>query len=152
VKLSAVSLPYALSASAGTPLSDRDVLRALVDGADLLGMDRNEGAFLLVRTTPQLLEYLATMDAAVEDAEGEEDDEENGDGQRVDSQLVATQISGACDDDEEDDASGDSCDLGEDDGCVDQPDFQSRILEPTHHDAMEAFRMGAWIQTRTAAG
>lgn len=52
--------------------TDHDVLRELVNNADLLGHDSDRGVWLLVRTTPQLLEWLATMDAATEnDEEGD---------------------------------------------------------------------------------
>lgn len=50
-------------------LTDRDVLRALIDGADHLGTNRNGESWLLVRTTAELIDHLATLDAETADDE-----------------------------------------------------------------------------------
>ena len=57
--------------------TDRTILQALVDNADLVGHAADGCAFLLVRTTPELLAFLAEMDAQADDAE------DNGDGDPV---------------------------------------------------------------------
>lgn len=69
--------------------TDRDALREIAEGADVLGPDVDGGAWVLVRTTQELVDYLAHLDAEVEDWEDEldggspdgrtEDDEDNGD-------------------------------------------------------------------------
>lgn len=64
--------------------SDSEALRALVEEADHLGFDPDGACWLLIRTTEELVDYLAHLDGEHEDWEDEldgerEDDEENGD-------------------------------------------------------------------------
>lgn len=51
---------------------DRHALQAIMEQADLIGHAPDGSAFLLVRTTPELLAYLAEAGAATEDDEGSE--------------------------------------------------------------------------------
>lgn len=78
----------ALRAPTLAPLTDRDVLRALTEQADYLGRDQDGSAWLLVRTTPQLVEWLATMDAPTEDCEDGGHDEDGDEDMCVEDAIL----------------------------------------------------------------
>lgn len=105
-------LARALEADPAKSPTDRDALRALVNGGDYLGNDADGDAWLLVRTTPAMIEWLATMDAKTDDAE------DGGDGNSADEAewLGYPMASAQTDDDEE---GGDQ----ECDECDHEPDY-----------------------------
>jgi hypothetical protein len=60
---------------ASTTLTDREVLRAIAENADLLNAERIAGGlWLLTPITPELVEYLATVGAEDEDSEPDQDE------------------------------------------------------------------------------
>lgn len=109
----------------GKPVTAKDVLRALVDGADLLGTDPDGDKWLLIRTTPHVFKWLERMDALTEDTETpfeddeiSEDDEPNGDEQESDGDELAPH------------------------------QIHANTLPPSQHDAHELELATRWIKSR----
>lgn len=115
--------------AAGEPVgTDREALRALVAEADLLGVDPDGGAWLLIRSTRELIEYLMLLDAEQADLEDmREDDEDTHD--------------------REHDFGSDI----EDDGCDDQPRFDAPFY-PSAKDERELRRAQKWIDRASRRG
>lgn len=104
---------------------DRGVLRAIAEELDVIGKDPDGCTWALVRTTPELLTYLAEMDAATD---GDEDTDEDRD---VDDENIIAQMecgSHAAGVSEDDEDNGDF----ENDQCDDQPCFHGGIPGVTY--------------------
>lgn len=106
----------------GPGRDDRDALRAIAADLDIIGKDPDGCAWALVRTTPELLAYLATFDAGTEN---DEDSDDDGGGNY---DLQGRNVS---EDHEIDDPAEDNGDF-ENDQCDDQPCFHGTIAGVTY--------------------
>lgn len=103
--------------------TDRGVLRAIADELDVIGKDPYGCTWALVRTTPQLLQYLEAMDASTEN---DEDSDDDGGGIYDDRGRVVTE-----DDEPNGDIEQDLCDY-ENDQSEDQPHFGGHLPGVTY--------------------